>query len=219
MTSIEIRRMFVDSPNSLGGRARARRWGLFHQLFTEIENMNVLDLGGTTEFWRTAPIRPKHVTLINLDKDKEPTAKSILAITGDACRAADVLRNHQVTPEFDLVFSNSLIEHVGGHSKRLELADQVKTLAPRHWIQTPYRYFPIEPHWVFPAMQFMPTAARVQIALRWPLGGKPDNKETARRSVMWTELLSMTDIREYFPESTILHEQFLGLTKSLIAVR
>ena len=213
-----LRRIFVDSPTSLGGRARARRWEMFMQAFPNIDKLNVLDLGGTVAFWRNVSVKPARVTLINLDGEVS-TDKEIVALSGDACRASQILAESNIRPEFDLVFSNSLIEHVGGHSKRLELADQVNKLAPRHWVQTPYRYFPIEPHWVFPAMQFLPVAGRTQIALRWPLGGKAENKEAARKHVLWTELLSMTDMREYFPHSAILHERIFGLTKSLIAVR
>jgi hypothetical protein len=215
---MNVRRMFVDSPNSLGGRARARRWEMFHHRFPGLEKMRVLDLGGTVEFWRHTPITPAHVTLINLDDPYESIDTRILALSGDACCATEVLAKYGIESHFDLVFSNSLIEHVGGHSKRLELSGQIRALAPNHWVQTPYRYFPIEPHWVFPAMQFLPAAARVQVALRWPLGGKDSDKESARRHILWTELLSTTEMREYFPDSTLLHERFLGLTKSLIAV-
>jgi hypothetical protein len=210
----------VDSPNSLGGKARARRWGTFTELFPGISEMRVLDLGGTVESWRRAPVRPAHVTLINQrDIDTPLPGEPITAVTGDACQASDALRNSNVDREFDLVFSNSLIEHVGGHSKRMELAEQIRKLAPRHWVQTPYRYFPLEPHWLFPGMQFMPAAAQTQVALYWPLAGKPPNKEAARRAVLWTELLSVTDMEEYFPDSTVVREKALGLTKSLIAVR
>jgi hypothetical protein len=119
---------------------------------------------------------------------------------------------------FDIVFSNSLIEHVGGHARRLELARQIHQLAPRHWIQTPYRYFPLEPHWLFPGMQFMPVAARERIAMHWPLHTRPANSDEARDAVLWVELMSMKEVRGYFPTSTILHERILGITKSLIAI-
>lgn len=219
MDPMRIRRLLVDSPTSVGGRARARRWETFHQVFPEIEKMKVLDLGGTAAFWQTVPTRPAHVTLVNLQVDGRTAGEGFTSLSGDACRASEVLAENGVDPDFDVVFSNSLIEHVGGHSKRSDLAHQVRSLAPRHWVQTPYRYFPVEPHWVFPGMQFMPAAARVQIDLRWPLGGKAPNEAAARRRVLWTELLSVTEMRDYFPESTIVRERMAGLTKSLIAVK
>jgi hypothetical protein len=214
-----LRGMFVDSPNSLGARARMRRWTMLRDAFPGIEQMHVLDLGGTVDTWRRSPVRPARVTVLNLYEPGESDDDSILPLSGDACRAADVLKNANADTSFDMVYSNSLIEHVGGHARRGELARQIRQLAPRHWVQTPYRYFPVEPHWLFPGMQFMPVAARVQIAMHWPLvHTRPANIDEAREAVLWTELLTITEMRDYFPASTILHERVLGFSKSLIAV-
>jgi hypothetical protein len=211
--------MLVDSATSLGAKARMRRWEMFREAFPAIENLRLLDLGGTVETWHRAPVRPRHVTVLNLFEPGESDDDWINPVTGDACNATDALAEANVDTGFDVVFSNSLIEHVGGHARRSELAQQVRQLAPRHWVQTPYRYFPVEPHWLFPGMQLMPAATRVTIARHWPLGHtRPANVEEARHDVLWTELVSVTEMREYFPESAILHERVLGITKSLIAV-
>jgi hypothetical protein len=37
--------------------------------------------------------------------------------------------------------------------------------------------------------------------------------------VLWVDLLSITDMRHYFPDATMLRERVLGITKSIIAVR
>ena len=220
MGATQLRRALVDSPTSLGAKARARRWDMFRVAFPAVENMRILDLGGRVETWHRAPFKPRHVTVLNLFEAGESDADWIVLVTGDACKATDALAEANVDTSFDLVFSNSLIEHVGGHARRSELAQQVRQLAPRHWVQTPYRYFPVEPHWLFPGMQFMPAAARVKIATHWPLvHTRPANVDEARRDVLWTELVSVTEMREYFPESSILRERVLGITKSLIAVR
>ena len=219
VTASQLRRMLVESPTSVGARARIRRWTMFREAFPGIERMRVLDLGGTADSWRRSPVRPAHVTVLNLNEPGESDDDSILLIRGDACDAADVLARFDVDTSFDVVFSNSLIEHVGGHARRVELAHQVHELAPRHWLQTPYRYFPLEPHWLFPGMQFMPAAARAKIAMHWPLvHTRPPSLDAARQAVLWTELVSITEMREYFPASTILRERVLGITKSLIAL-
>lgn len=219
MATSRLRRMLVDSPTSLGARARMRRWTMFRNAFPGIERMRVLDLGGTVDTWRRSPVRPAQVIVLNLYEPGEPDENSIVPLRGDACQAADVLAKADVDTSFDVVFSNSLIEHVGGHARRLELARQVRELAPRHWVQTPYRHFPLEPHWLFPGMQYMPAWARVKIATHWPLvHSRPANADEARQQVLWTELVSITEMREYFPTSAILRERVLGLTKSLIAL-
>jgi hypothetical protein len=219
VAATRIRRLLVESPTSLGAKARMRRWELFQDLFPRIDNLHVLDLGGTVEAWQRAPVRPRHVTVLNLSEPGESDDDWITPVTGDACHAAEALASANSKARFDVVFSNSLIEHVGGHARRLELAEQVTQLAPRHWVQTPYRYFPLEPHWLFPGMQFMPAAARVKIAMHWPLvHTKPTSIDDARHEVLWTELVGIAEMRQYFPTSTILHERALGITKSIIAV-
>lgn len=196
-----------------------RRWEMFREAFPTIEELRVLDLGGTVEAWRRAPVKPRHVTVINLFEPGESDDDWITPLTGDACAATEALAGAGLGTEFDVVFSNSLIEHVGGHAPRTELAKQVRQLAPHHWVQTPYRYFPVEPHWLFPGMQFMPAAARVAIARHWPLvHTRPESYDEARQEVLWTDLVGVTEMRDYFPTSTILHERVLGVTKSLIAL-
>jgi hypothetical protein len=219
VAATRLRNMLVDSPTSLGAKARMRRWEMFRDAFPRIEDQRLLDLGGTVESWRRAPVRPRHVTVLNLFEPGESNEDWIVPVTGDACSAADALADAKVETNFDVVFSNSLIEHVGGHARRQELARQVNQLAPHHWVQTPYRYFPLEPHWLFPGMQFMPAAARVKIATHWPLvHTKPANSDDARNEVLWTELVSITEMRDYFPTSTIRHERVLGITKSITAI-
>ncbi len=213
-----LRGLLADSPGSVGGRARARRWDLTRATFPDLPSYRVLDLGGTVESWRRAPVRPAHVTVVNLFEPGETDESWLTPLVGDACAAADV---EGVEPGgYDLVFSNSLLEHVGGHSQRSRLAAGVAALAPRYWVQTPYRYFPVEPHWLFPGMQFLPVEARARIASSWPLAHSPGGTlQESREAVQWTELVGLAEMRSYFPDADILHERFLGLTKSLIAVR
>jgi hypothetical protein len=220
MAASQLRHLFVDSPTSLGAEARKRRWATFRQRFPTIENLRLLDLGGTVEAWRRAPVRPKHVTVLNLYEPGEPEGDWIVPVTGDACHAAEILATANIDVNFDIVFSNSLIEHVGGHAPRSALARQIHELAPRHWVQTPYRYFPLEPHWLFPGMQFLPAATRVKIAAHWPLvHTKPANVDEARHDVLWTDLIGVTEMKDYFPTSTIVRERAFGITKSLVAIR
>jgi hypothetical protein len=213
-----VRHLLADSPGSLGGRARARRWDLARTVFPDLESCRVIDLGGTVEAWRRAPVRPAHITVLNLFEPGESDEDWITPLTGDACRALDV---PGVSADgYDLVFSNSLMEHVGGHAQRVLLAECVRALAPRHWVQTPYRYFPVEPHWIFPGMQFLPTATRARIAASWPLGHTPSGSfEESLSTVQWTELIGLAQMRSYFPDSQIVKERFAGLTKSLVAIR
>jgi hypothetical protein len=215
-----VRHALVDAPGSIGAQMRARRWDLVSSSFPDMATMSVLDLGGTVEWWRRAPVRPKDVTVLNLFEPGESDESWLLPVTGDACRAREALEVAGAPTSYDVVFSNSLLEHVGGHAQRAAFAREVHALAPRSWVQTPYRYFPLEPHWLFPGLQFMPMAARSRLAARWPLAhSRPESREAAMSEVQWTELVGVAELRAYFPDAHIHHERVGGLTKSLVAVR
>lgn len=190
-----------------------RRWHLLRELFPGIEEMQVLDLGGTTSYWERAPVRPAHVTVVNLT-EPGPGADWISAVEGDACDPA------LSKGDFDLVVSNSLIEHLGGYAQRKRLASVIRSAAPRYWVQTPYRYFPLEPHWLFPGMQFAALPVRAKIARYWPLShtGATSN-EQALDQVLWTELIGKSEMRSLFPDGRVVFERIAGIPKSLIAVR
>lgn len=204
----------TDSSVSLSSRMRKQRWERFRAEFPDVATMRLLDIGGLAAFWRHVAIRPAHVTLVNT---REQTVEEpwMTAIVADACDLPDGL------PEFDLVFSNSVIEHVGGHWRRQRFAEQIRTLGCDYWVQTPNRYFPVEPHFVFPFFQHLPSRARAGVATRWPIGnyGKLKDPVIALEKALAIELISAAEMRHYFPDAELLTERFAGLTKSLIAVR
>ncbi|EFC83558.1 class I SAM-dependent methyltransferase [Parafrankia sp. EUN1f] len=211
-----VRRLMVESPNSLGARSRGRRWERVREFFPSIDDMRVIDLGGTVDFWLRLDRRPAHVVVINLDKPAEPAPGDITVIVGDACNPPP----EALVGDFDLVFSNSVIEHVGGHANRLAFAEVARRVAPLHWVQTPNRYFPLEPHWLFPGFQFLPVAARASVAQHWPLAHtKSPTRQDALSATMSTELIGRTELKAYFPDSDIVEERTGPLTKSIIAVR
>jgi hypothetical protein len=191
-----LRGYLVDNPRSAGERKRTRRWEWLRETFPDLDRMSVIDLGGTAGSWQRAPVRP--------------------AAVHDACNLPDrILSDH-----YDLVFSNAVLEHVGGHAQRMRFAEAVHKLADRHWVQTPYRYFPIEPHWLFPGFQFLPVNMRVAVARRWPLAyGGASTREDALWATLNVELIGRTEMAYCFPDSAIRVERMLGLVKSLIAVR
>jgi hypothetical protein len=199
---------------SVARGARARRAAKLLQTFPDLADMNVLDLGGEPPFWRNFEVRPASVTVLNL-LSFEKAEPWLDAYVGDACEPpAEVAARR-----YDLVVSNSVIEHVGGHFNRQRFADVVHRASDKHWVQTPYRYFPVEPHWVFPAMQFLPLRIRAEVTRRWPLSpGRADNLPEAIANAASVELLSLTEMRAYFPTSDLWYERFGGLVKSVVAI-
>ena len=215
-TASYMRNRFVDAPGSVGDRRRQRRWERFRAEFPDLESMSVIDLGGTADTWLSKGVRPASLHIVNLEPEPAELPAWIRADQADACN----LPSHIIGAQYDLVFSNSVIEHVGGHVQRQRFADAVHKLADRYWVQTPYRYFPIEPHWLFPGFQFLPLTVRAEVSRRWPLiHTRSQSREHGVSAALSVELLSRTEMAYYFPDATIGREWMLGAVKSLIALR
>jgi hypothetical protein len=184
------------------------------QEFPDIGDMRVLDIGGEARFWQHREVRPLHVTMLNVfyQETKQPW---ITAVAGDGCELPDELRG------FDLVFSNSVIEHVGGHWRRAQLAEQIRAAGDRYWVQTPNRFFPIEPHVLFPFFQHLPRRAQAEVIVRWRLGNFSEFRDRSRAvgAVLEFDLLSRCEMAYYFPDADLIAEKLVGLTKSWIAVK
>jgi 2-polyprenyl-3-methyl-5-hydroxy-6-metoxy-1,4-benzoquinol methylase len=114
--------------------------------------------------------------------------------------------------EFDVAFSNSVIEHVPPERQAL-FAAEIRRVAHRYFVQTPNKWFLIEPHYQVPLFQFLPRRCQRFLNGHFSLGWQKRGH--------WEEitLLSARDVRRLFPDAEIHRERLFGLTKSLMAVR
>ena len=60
--------------------------------------------------------------------------------------------------EFDIVFSNAVIEHVGGRERQRQLVSEAIRVGRRVFITTPNRRFPVEVHTRLPLVHWLPDA-------------------------------------------------------------
>lgn len=207
-----------QDPNSLSNRLRTRRFKAFEGLVSGMPHpLRILDLGGTNIFWerRGWAGRPDvHITMLNIEP--EPcTHENIEVVCGDGCDLSQFDDG-----SYDIVFSNSVIEHVFTYQKQEAMAREIRRVARAYWVQTPNFWFPIEPHFHVPGWQWLPQAVRVAMLRRWRCGWRgpcPDPDE-ARRLVQEVRLLTRGALRRLFPEATIKAERFCGMVKSWIAV-
>src|SRR5947209_5983171 len=59
--------------------------------------------------------------------------------------------------EFDLCFSNAVVEHVaGGRSEQRRFVEELCRVAGRVFVATPNRWFPVDPHSLLPFVHWMP---------------------------------------------------------------
>lgn len=96
------------------------------------------------------------------------------------------------------------------------MANEVQRVGKFHFIQTPNKYFFIEPHYFFLFFQFLPQKLQVFILSKTKLSrGKKWNKEKAIDNVKEINLLSTKQMQTLFPNSNIYKERLLLMNKSI----
>ncbi len=177
----------------------------------------ILDIGGTAEYWSLLPERPR-ITLLNT-----PRARADVGET--AWVAGDGRRLPFRDGAFDVVFSNSVIEHVGDADSQERFAREVARVGRRYWVQTPNRWFPVEQHLLTPFVHWLPRRWQRTIVPRcnlWSLLVRvtPDRRRFYIEHYLTdVRLLGFGEVRALFPGSHVIRERLCGLTKSFIAVR
>jgi Methyltransferase domain len=194
----------------LSRRARQRRMRTFLMRMSVAEGMSILDLGGRPQFWNDVPFA-LNLTILKLPGNVETceSKHNIPYLEGDACQI-DGIENRA----FDIVFSNSVIEHVGLADRQADLAREVRRLGRSYWVQTPSKWFPVEAHNGMPFWWFYPTRIRRYFIDRWRRI-LPGNPWTGM--IEETTVLSKRNLKQLFPEAAALVEHFWGIPKSSIA--
>ena len=215
----------AGNPNSLSSRfrrARARRvQTLIETISAERGEVRIIDLGGEPDYWLRLFDRAllegcrTRITLVNPQRFHVEDAL-FEAQVGDACSLPE-----HADLSFDLVHSNSVVEHVGDWTRMEAFAAEVRRLAPRYYVQTPYFWFPIEPHFSSPFFHWRSEQARAQLLLkrRHGFAERARDMGQAMRDVQHARLLDKQQFRFLFPDAEHTDEKAAGLTKSLIAIR
>lgn len=196
----------------VGHRFRARRMERFLASFPGAASQSIVDVGGAPEFWDD---RFLAVTLVNLgpSPDDLGAAVSYVKADGTALPFDD--------GEFGVAFSNSVIEHVGSQEAQEAFASEIRRVGRAVWVQTPSRWFPIEPHYLTPAIHWLPRAVQRALLRNYTVWGwitRP-SPEYVRRVTEEIRLLTRKEMQALFPDCEIHSERFLGLPKSYIAMR
>jgi hypothetical protein len=188
---------------------------------------SILDLGGG-DGSHIAMVVPGHrnVTIADIDRGKLDLARFRYAHKSRVLTESERLPFHD--REFDIVFCSSVIEHITGpkevvgeiRSTRVfetratlhqhRFAEEVRRIGKSYFVQTPYKYFPIESHTSAPGFVILlPRSAQLEIWKRWPFYNHvPD-----------FNLLTVRDMQRFFPDAEIHLESEFGFTKSIMAVR
>lgn len=171
----------------------------------------ILDIGGLPDMWEMIDLDAE-ITLLNLDKVVPPPApgarRAYHVIEADICVRPDLAAG------YDMIFSNSVLEHVGSGRRQQQFADAV-VAAPAYWVQVPAPAFPVEAHCSVLAWWWRPAAWRRRRIFEWRRAGR----YWTARQMAGTRPIDAAALGRLFPGCTILRERVFGLTKSYYAFR
>jgi hypothetical protein len=195
---------------------RERRTQLFLKTMEPTSDTRILDVGGYACNWEHLPITSP-VTFLNTDYPDgwQVNAGRFASETGDG--------RHMRFPDqsFDIVYSNSVIEHVGSYEDQKHFAAEINRVGKRIFLQTPNRWFFVEPHFLAVFVHYLPWPVARRLLRVFSLRGllrQGDNKDL---KTLADELrfVSHREMKEFFPECEIHREKCFGFTKSFIAIR
>ena len=205
-----------SQPQSFANRLRRKRFERFLQLVNACPRpLNILDIGGTQKFWECMNFLPGEGVQITLLNKKRPAVslEGFKSVRGDARDLSYYEDN-----SFDLVISNSVIEHVGSFEDQRQMAKEIMRVGRFYFVQTPNYYFILEPHFPIPGFQFIPRSAQIRLMTRFSLGWvkRSATSEEADEILKNFRLLRLSEIKRLFPRGIILRESLMGLTKSFM---
>jgi Methyltransferase domain len=195
---------------------------MIEKIHDQVGCVNIIDVGGTNQYWNILPPETlrelrMHITVVNLPSEAlAPEQEHFRFVHGDGCNLSQFDDR-----SFHMVHSNSVVEHVGNWENAMRFANEVRRLAPAYYVQTPNFWFPIEPHFIFPAYHWLPRSTRVSLLTHFDMGHYK-RSESIAQAMAYDEgcrLLDRSMVQDLFPDGKIKSERFLGLAKSLIVTR
>ncbi len=199
---------------------RYKRMLRFESMINPCADEVILDVGGRPDTWTNRPQITKRIDCLNLsavpwDGKSNPNYR-ITTVAGDGCALT------YEDSSYDILFSNSVIEHVGNFEMQRAFAREARRVGKKLWIQTPAFECPLEPHFLTPLVHWLPVFVRRRV-LRWftPWGWltKP-NQNKVDETIASTRLLTKRRFKQLFPDCDVMTERLLGVfPKSYIAYR
>ena len=152
--------------DSISLRSRKRKLRLLLDELRPTAATSVLDVGAdelgfgdgdgcaTMNFFEESYPWPERITALGLHDGEGFRARypHIPYVQGDACALPFE------DGAFDIVFSNAVIEHVGGRARQRQLVSEAIRVGRRVFITTPNRRFPVEVHTRLPFVHWLPDA-------------------------------------------------------------
>lgn len=219
--------------NAVRKRARAKRAQIFLQSFRITDNTRILDVGSedgssiASVLWGTE-VRPENVFIADINAELLEKGRSRYGFVPILIPESGNLPF--VDQFFDVVYCSSVIEHVtvpkaevwtvaSGREfsreaaiRQAGLAQEIKRLGKRYFVQTPNKWFLVESHTWLPFAGYLPRRLLVPLLCL-------TNRFWVKRTTPDWRLLTVADMRALFPDAVIKKEKLLGFTKSIMAIK
>lgn len=204
---------FVHPYGALQRRWRRARMVACVKTLGITSSTRVLDVGGDAFNWNLIDARPE-LTLLNVFEATSELLPHMTWVVGDGC---DLQYDDNA---FDVVFSNSVIEHLGSASRQGAFASEIRRVGKSYFVQTPNKRFPIEPHLIAPFVHYLPRHWQRPLYpyTGWGLLSRPTVAEMDAQFAD-LRLLNEREFTALFPDAIISKERVAGLVKSLVAAR
>lgn len=201
--------------NLMEMRARQQRNDIFLEKIKCLPHpISILDIGGTLEYWRTVNIpQVDKIRIVLFNLHEQNAAFPFESVVGDA---RDLSRYED--KEFDIVFSNSVIGHVGSFSDQQRMAKEIQRVGIYFFLQTPNHSFPIDWRTLVPFFHFLPINAQAWCFERFSIGIY-QRARTSVEALIWASRvrnIRKNELNILFSGASILPETFFGFTKSFI---
>jgi SAM-dependent methyltransferase len=192
-------------------RSRRRKLDLFLDELRPTSETTVLDVGAdeigfgegrgcsTLNFLEELYPWPERITALGLHDGRRFRMRypSVTYVQGNA------LALPFGDGEFDVVFSNAVIEHVGGRERQRRFVSEALRVGRHVFITTPNRWFPVEVHTRLPLVHWLPEQASHSV---YGALGKEFAKEI--------RLLSKSGLESLFP----VRVRVVNLGLTLVAI-
>lgn len=193
-------------------RFRPSRMKRFYKAMNITPETNVLDAGGTLLNWSFIDVIP-NLTILNIHPPQDTLPPRVKWVIGNA------MEMEFKDNSFDVVFSNSVIEHLGSWQNCERFAKEIRRVGKCYFVQTPNYWFPVEPHFLTPFIHWLPRRigkALLPITVHSIITG---NRELTRIAFDEVKLIKPYEMKMLFPDAEVVYEKVMGLPKAIIAIK
>lgn len=218
---------------SVRKKGREKRKAIFRETFHLGPNTSILDLGGhngthINYILQGSSIQNKNIYLADINHESVREGQEKYGYTPVFLNQSFPIPFEDCF--FDIVFCSSVIEHVTGKKQKVlkqidgkafrqqalneqrTFANEIIRIGKGYFVQTPYKWFPIESHTQLPCVGYLPRRVLVRLL-------SFSNKFWIKKTQPDWYLLTKKELSDLFPKSLLKEEKFLGFTKSIIAIR